>query len=576
MFVQDYKAEATSMRRILFLSKVSPPRVLAAITLRKNFDDLEFQAFGNCFKHNQASVAIKFPKADPLTADKWIKISMIYGAKNGFGRQGIRIMLGAQDAFEFMSSVSWCETDDEFIQAIQVPGGIMMSPIEITLSPLPLKVLQARFYQEMEKMHVRTGPRSVDKKRKLGRIQYARSEYTYPVALIAPPVVFQKRKVETPNCSTIAGTDYNYFLWNLTTNGEKCEFPYDCGETTNMLECKKDESPSKFFGAKRIAEGPRSQAGWFFEFLQTIGAAKVLKRVDQRRRIHSVGGRRTAGGQSIWDISKAPFVHSPVLDDQSFDRLGSRRISSVAKSAAGASSGAGSTGRGNGNGNGIVTEGQEEALVFDPGMYLDFQTEKVEIIMACFSSQYGIVSMIKIQADVESEVAIDFSVKHYQSVEGQRLKNFYACSFANIAVAFVILVNKCVVIYYQKSKHMERHQAQHRHKWSAGAFVVDFVLQVALPLVYVGFRMKALSESWDHLHQTVGSQGMAGITLLSEKSDTHNFDLGDTFSSTLPRLISKSAMNIEHSSHTLFLRQVFHGKTPTLIWETNLNHSWMV
>jgi hypothetical protein len=64
--VQDYKAEATSMRRILFLSKVSPPRVLAAITLRKNFDDLEFQAFGNCFKHDQASVAIKFPKADPL------------------------------------------------------------------------------------------------------------------------------------------------------------------------------------------------------------------------------------------------------------------------------------------------------------------------------------------------------------------------------------------------------------------------------------------------------------------------------------------------------------------------------
>jgi hypothetical protein len=466
--VQDYKAEATSMRRILFLSKVSPPRVLAAITLRKNFDDLEFQAFGNCFKHNQASVAIKFTKADPLTADKWIKISMIYGAKNGFGKQGIRIMLGAQDAFEFMGSVSWCETDDEFIQAIQAPGGIIMSPVEITLSPLPLKVLQARFYQQMEKMHVRTGPRLVDKKRKLGRIQYARSEYTYPVALIAPPVVFQKRKVETPNCSTVAGTDYTYLLWNSTTNGEKCEFPYDCGgklmsETTNILGCKNDESPSNFFGAKKIGEGHRSQAGWFFEFLQTIGAAKVLKRVDQRRRIHSVGGRRTAGGQSIWDISKAPFVHSPVPGSQSFDRLGSRRVSGVAKSAAGASSGAGSTGSGKGNGK--VTEGREEVLVFDPGMYLDFLTEKVEIIMACFSAQYGIVSMIKIQADVESEVAIDFSVKHYQAAEGQRLQNFYVCSFANIAVAFVILVNKCAVMYYQMSKPRERNQTQHRHRW---------------------------------------------------------------------------------------------------------------
>jgi hypothetical protein len=64
-FLQDYQTEATSMRRILFLSKVSPPRVLAAITLRKNFDDLEFEAFGNCYKHNQATVAITFPKADP-------------------------------------------------------------------------------------------------------------------------------------------------------------------------------------------------------------------------------------------------------------------------------------------------------------------------------------------------------------------------------------------------------------------------------------------------------------------------------------------------------------------------------
>ena len=456
------------MRRILFLSKVSPPRVLAAITLRKNFDDLEFEAFGNCYKHNQATVAITFPKADPLTANKWVKITMVYGATNTYGKKGIRIMQGAQSAFEYMNELSWCETDDDFIQAIQLPGGIIMSPVEVTLSPLPLKVLQDRFYHQKEKMDVRTGPRVVDKKRKSGKIPYSRSEYTYPVALIAPPVVFQKRKVGTANCSSVAGTDYNYVLWNSTTNGETCDFPYECGEKlmsepTQLLRCKSDETPTKFFGAKKIGKAHPGHAGWFFEFLQTIGAAKVLKRVDQRRRIHSVGGRRTAGGQSIWDISKAPFVHSPVPGSQSFDRLGSRRVSGVAKSAAGASSGAGSTGSGKGNGK--VTEGREEVLVFDPGMYLDFLTEKVEIIMACFSAQYGIVSMIKIQADVESEVAIDFSVKHYQSAEGQRLQNFYVCSFANIAVAFVILVNKCAVMYYQMSKPRERNQTQHRHRW---------------------------------------------------------------------------------------------------------------
>ena len=508
------------MRRILFLSKVSPPRVLAAITLRKNFDDLEFEAFGNCYKHNQATVAITFPKADPLTANKWVKITMVYGATNTYGKKGIRIMQGAQSAFEYMNELSWCETNDDFIQAIQLPGGIIMSPVEVTLSPLPLKVLQDRFYHQKEKMGVRTGPRVVDKKRKYGKIPYSRSEYTYPVALIAPPVVFQKRKVGTANCSSVAGTDYNYVLWNSTTNGETCDFPYECGEKlmsepTQLLRCKSDETPTKFFGAKKIGKAHPGHAGWFFEFLQTIGAAQILKRVDQRRRF----SRRT---QSIWDTSRSPFVHSPffyspVLGAQSFDRPGSRRASSVAETAGGASSGAGSSGNGKASpssqaqaqdksgGGGKATEIQEGAIVFDPGRYLDFQTEKVQILIATFSSQYGIASIIKIEADVTSEVTVDFSVKHYQSAEGQRLADFQIVCFAIIAVAFVILFEKCVVLSYKTPE--ERRQG-------AGLFALDFMLQVALPLVYVSIRMKALNESSNHLDHTVGPHGLAGISLL--------------------------------------------------------------
>ena len=510
------------MRRILFLSKVSPPRVLAAITLRKNFDDLEFEAFGNCYKHNQATVAISFPKADPLTANKWVKITMVYGATNTYGKKGIRIMQGAQSAFEYMSELSWCETDDDFIQAIQLPGGIIMSPVEVTLSPLPLKVLQDRFYHQKEKMDVRTGPRVVDKKRKYGKIPYSRSEFTYPVALIAPPVVFQKRKVGTPNCSSVAGTDYNYELWNLTTNGETCNFPYECGEKlmsepTQLLRCKSDETPTKFFGAKKIGKAHPGHTGWFFEFLQTVGAAQILKRVDQRRRFDAGDGRRTAGRQSIWDTSRSPFVHSPVLEAQSFDRPGSRRASGVAETAGGASSGAGSTGNGvappssqalaqdKSGGGGKATEIQEGAVVFDPGKYLDFQTEKVMILIATFSSQYGIASIIQIVADVTSEVAVDFSVKHYQSAEGQRLADFQIVCFAIMAVACVILLEKCVVMSYKTPE--ERRQG-------AGLFALDFMLQIVLPLVYVSIRMKTLNESSYHLDHTVGPHGLAGITLL--------------------------------------------------------------
>ena len=87
----DYKAEATSMRRIVFFSRVSPPRALASITLRTNFDDLEFQAFGNCRAYNKAKVASSFPKAVALKAESWVKIAIEYGARNDHDKMGVRI-----------------------------------------------------------------------------------------------------------------------------------------------------------------------------------------------------------------------------------------------------------------------------------------------------------------------------------------------------------------------------------------------------------------------------------------------------------------------------------------------------
>lgn len=64
--IEDYQANPTSMRRISFFSKVSPPRVLATLSLRSNFDDVEFTAYGNCNVDNKASVAVNFPSAEPL------------------------------------------------------------------------------------------------------------------------------------------------------------------------------------------------------------------------------------------------------------------------------------------------------------------------------------------------------------------------------------------------------------------------------------------------------------------------------------------------------------------------------
>jgi hypothetical protein len=158
---EDYKSQATSMRRIVFFSRVSPPRVLATLTLRSNFDDVEFQAYGTCSKDNVAKVSVNFPKEEPLTPDTWFKISMVFGAKNKYGKKGISIMENSQMAFQVMQDLQWCESDDDFIQAIQLPGGVLISPIQLTLKPLYLKELQERYYHQ--KSGVQVDPMSPEK-----------------------------------------------------------------------------------------------------------------------------------------------------------------------------------------------------------------------------------------------------------------------------------------------------------------------------------------------------------------------------------------------------------------------------
>ena len=243
----------------------------------------------------------------------------------------------------------------------------------------------------------------VDKKRKTGTIPYDLSEFTYPVNLIAPPVVFQKRKEETVNCSTIAGSDYTMALWNETITGEKCSFPYDCGDElmndqTKLLRCKASTAPKKFFGATKVGTEHPAHEGKFFEFLQTVASAHMLKRLDQRRRMHSGGSRRTAGKQSFPDIRRTPFVHSSPVGAPSHDGSGSRRASAAANTAGGSSSGAGSSAdqavappapealndKPGIHGSEGFTENMEGAISFDPGTYLDFQTQQVELCMDSF------------------------------------------------------------------------------------------------------------------------------------------------------------------------------------------------
>ena len=315
---------------------------------------------------------------------------------------------------------------------------------------------------------------------------------------MAPPIVLQARVGKTPNCSTVAGTDFTSTLWNHTVYGEKCHFPYDCGrdlttDPTELLTCKTDKAPSKFFGAHKLGEDLGHMHGLFFEFLQTVAEAKILLRVDKRRRGLFVG---------------------PAQPGVSLLRSASRRKGgggggggggSAGKVAAGGSSSSSSSSSDGGLPPGSsetpgFTDTEQYVEAWYPYEYLDFETEKVEVLLAYFSPQYGIASLITITAKITSKVEVDYSVEHYQATEGGRLESYLLVASVGIFIAVLILINKVSMLV----------TSDHRRA-KLGGCVIAVILQVLLPCAWFGLRMQQVSSSSYLVDHTVGRHGLAGI-----------------------------------------------------------------
>ena len=88
----------------------------------------------------------------------WFKMALVYGSTDQNGRRGILVMHGSQYASEFLDEIAWGDSPDDFIQAIQLPGGVLMSPIHVTLKPLSVKLLQERYYHQKPAVLLRRGP----------------------------------------------------------------------------------------------------------------------------------------------------------------------------------------------------------------------------------------------------------------------------------------------------------------------------------------------------------------------------------------------------------------------------------
>jgi len=112
--------------------------------------------------------------------------------------------------------------------------------------------------------------------------------------------------------------------------------------------------------------------------------------------------------------------------------------------------------------------------------------------MVAFAPEYGLASTISITALLSADVRMDFTVKHFQSLEEDDLKSYTMISICGFVLAGVILVDK---IYTIQTNDKDFHE-------NLPGFLVDILVQVVLPIIYFGIRLAQVSASKDVLSGT--------------------------------------------------------------------------
>lgn len=282
----DYQ-RPEAMRRMVFFSKVSPQRVILTIEFRSNFIDTFMHMYGTCASWQ--SEAMDVP--GKYETGVWYHTAAVLGAKNEDGKIGQIIMQGSRFGFDF-ADWGWCMNDEnDFIEAIQLPGGVLFSPIIVTPRALPVKQLQQNYYAKKQSFSdLRHGPSIVDEAaRKSMTLEYVMPTFSYAAALVSPPLVLQERTAKTDACKNALGSEFQKILWENTLNGSTCAAPFDCGDLASdsriLMACSSDEPPAAFFGQHE----PISRRGRkvYFEFLQSITDAPVLWRNNEAFRTSS-------------------------------------------------------------------------------------------------------------------------------------------------------------------------------------------------------------------------------------------------------------------------------------------------
>ncbi len=271
--------------QMLAYSSLVPPRVLLALDFFGSGEAINYwiEAYDTC---NDALENLNnIDGGEKFEVGSWYFVAVVVGSprESGNGRS-LFVMSGSQPGTQLTMKTNWCShmpEGEEFIQAMTVPGGMVMSPIEVTGRPMSVKELQNSYYSSKPLHRLRRGPASLDEDRLNSIIDYETpiSGYPFPVSVVAPPILLQTRRLRTDRCLYALGTEYNEKVWNTAVN-VSCSAPYRCSdelkhERTSLMACSSEDAPGLFWGREPILFEGRQQ---FYDFLQTVADAHFVAR----------------------------------------------------------------------------------------------------------------------------------------------------------------------------------------------------------------------------------------------------------------------------------------------------------
>eukprot|EP00854_Cymbomonas_tetramitiformis_P004400 gene4401-5408_t len=142
--------------------------------------------------------------------------------------------------------------DVPLFNSIELGPSMLMSPIALIPRALKAVELQELYYQNYAGMAARTGPRSTDQARLTSRIHVSKENYLPTTALVAPPIVLQKRAQAAEECPY----DFsNRWLRRQhdRTRAVLCSYPNQCSEEVltqpnALISCPGAQNVDTYFG----------------------------------------------------------------------------------------------------------------------------------------------------------------------------------------------------------------------------------------------------------------------------------------------------------------------------------------